>query len=554
MSGTAISDKTLCEPKFPPRLVGLEILIIFTLFACYASSPTPDVNETHYLCKAKHFWNPDWCPGDLFLDSADAHVVFYGTFGWLTSFAPLSAVAWIGRISLWFGLAVAWRTLSATLVPRAGISILTAALWLLGLHYCHMMGEWVVGTIEGKSVAYICVLFGLTALVRNQWNRLWIWLGTAAMFHVVVGGWSVIAAGIAWLLQGSLRPSWRSMWPGIFAGFLFSLPGLIPALWLTQGVPETTIEQAENIYVFRRLPHHLVVHTRPAQFVIRHLMLVTVWGVLCTVLRNHAPTRRLQTFVAGAVLIALAGALINLVTLQNPESAARWLRYYWYRLSDASVPVGASLGLAVWLTDKNRKRWNRPIWLATLLCVLAATIGLVSRWPTTWTTQLPRASLHEWNFGGHNSASALHAHREWIQLCKWVEQNTAVESQFLTPPNQQTFKWYAGRSEAATWKDIPQDAQSTVTWWNRITAIYLAQPPQLSATASRSWKNRDLVQLFALAREYHCQYIVLDGNFRSSEIDSNLLVYPTAERRQTCRFQVLAVPTKPQPFQPKPQN
>ena len=43
----------------------------------------PDVNEAHYLAKAKHFWQPDWCPADFFLNSPDAHTPFYVVFGWV---------------------------------------------------------------------------------------------------------------------------------------------------------------------------------------------------------------------------------------------------------------------------------------------------------------------------------------------------------------------------------------------------------------------------------------------------------------------------------------
>ena len=82
-----------------------ELPAIFIVFALYAGWPIPDVNEAHYLSKAKHYWNPDWCRGDQFLESADAHQVFYWTFGWVTLFVPLPVVAAIGRCLTWFLLA-----------------------------------------------------------------------------------------------------------------------------------------------------------------------------------------------------------------------------------------------------------------------------------------------------------------------------------------------------------------------------------------------------------------------------------------------------------------
>ncbi len=84
-----------------PRSRWFEALLIFSLFFLYTSGPPPDVNETHYLPKAKHYWNPDWCGPDVFLDSADPHTVFYWMFGWMTLWGSLGTVAWIGRTFTW---------------------------------------------------------------------------------------------------------------------------------------------------------------------------------------------------------------------------------------------------------------------------------------------------------------------------------------------------------------------------------------------------------------------------------------------------------------------
>ena len=48
--------------------------------------------------RLKHFWNPAWCVGDLFLDSTDTQVLFIWLFGWVTKFVSLTATAWIGRV------------------------------------------------------------------------------------------------------------------------------------------------------------------------------------------------------------------------------------------------------------------------------------------------------------------------------------------------------------------------------------------------------------------------------------------------------------------------
>ena len=83
-----------------------------------------------------------------------------------------------------------------------------------------MAGEWVIGGVEAKGFAYVLVFLGLEALAANRWNRVWLLLGAASAFHVLVGGWAAVAAGLAWLLTGSDRPGCgrcgRHYWPVLF--------------------------------------------------------------------------------------------------------------------------------------------------------------------------------------------------------------------------------------------------------------------------------------------------------------------------------------------------
>src|SRR5690606_28585408 len=126
------------------------------------------------------YWNPDWLAGDVFLESADAHIVFYWTFGWLTLLLPLHAAAVVGRLLTWVLLAWSWRRLSWQLVPRPFCSILTAALLAVAVEYGHLAGEWLIGGVEAKGFAYVCVFLGLEALAKGKWQLAFIAMGGAA--------------------------------------------------------------------------------------------------------------------------------------------------------------------------------------------------------------------------------------------------------------------------------------------------------------------------------------------------------------------------------------
>src|SRR4051812_31894375 len=117
MSAAASTDASSPGPS-SRRRAAFEVAWIFLIFFLFAGSQPPDVGESHYLAKAKHYWQPAWCAGDLFLESQDAHGMFYWTLGWITRLCSLSATAWIGRVVSWLLLAWSWRRLSWAVVPR----------------------------------------------------------------------------------------------------------------------------------------------------------------------------------------------------------------------------------------------------------------------------------------------------------------------------------------------------------------------------------------------------------------------------------------------------
>src|SRR5207244_3162725 len=138
--------------------------LIFAVFFIQGAWPAPEVNEPHYLSKARHYWDPSWCAGDFFCNTADAHQMFYWSFGWISRALPLPALAWCGRLLTWALLAWAWRRLSIALVNVRWFSVLSAALAVMLIARTNMAGEWLIGGVEAKGFAYVFVLLGLEAL------------------------------------------------------------------------------------------------------------------------------------------------------------------------------------------------------------------------------------------------------------------------------------------------------------------------------------------------------------------------------------------------------
>ncbi len=365
----------------PPSTTGrralAEIALIFAIFCVQGAWPVPDVNEPYYLGKAIHYWNPGWLHGDFFMESADTHKVFYFTFGWLSLYlSPLHLVL-TGRILTWLLMAWAWRRLSVAVTPRPWFSVLAAALFVCLMDRCNMAGEWVIGGVEAKGFAYALVFVGLESLLRNRWNRALGLLGAASAFHVLVGGWSVVAAALAWCRLGKQRPALRSLWPGIVAGSLLALPGLVPVLQLDWGVDRETARQAHVIYVFDRLPHHLTLAGIHTDFILRFVLLGLLWLALKRLWPGNEASQRLRAFVAGAIVIALIGAAVQPLIYLDRGLAADLLRYYWFRLADAALPLGVALEvtvLAAWALAE-RPAIGR-FWLVLALLAASSHLGV----------------------------------------------------------------------------------------------------------------------------------------------------------------------------------
>ena len=156
-----------------PR-AAVEVLAILAVFAAAGAWPVPDVNETAYLTKARHYADPAWARGDFFLETPDAHGVFYQLMSPLAAAVPLTQAAWIGRWLGWLTLACGFRHAVVRLLPGAWSRVLAAALFSLALRHTTAAGEWVIGGCESKVFSWGLVLFGVGEIASG-------WFATATL-------------------------------------------------------------------------------------------------------------------------------------------------------------------------------------------------------------------------------------------------------------------------------------------------------------------------------------------------------------------------------------
>ena len=489
----------------------LEAAFLLAVFACYAGTLPPDVNEAHYLGKAKHFWMPDWCAGDLFLHSSNAHWLFYVTVGGLNLWFDLATVAWLGRLSSWLLIALGWCYFCRSLTQRWGVAWVSGLVFLLLQHFGHLAGEWIIGGVEAKGFAFGFVFFGLGRMVRGDWVTCWIWWGLACAFHVLVGGWVVVAAMMAWMGGGWRDQRLLPTAVGLILGGLLSLLGVIPGLLLGAGVEGGDWIEAQRVYVFERLQHHLVFSSFSGERLARFSGLVCLWMIGTGAVERSSSQSRILRFTLGTVVIAVVGVGIDHYVRSTGDLVlgAKYLRFYWFRSSDIFVPAAAAVGLTAGFWEMQIKH-AAPVRLVSIaVSALILGLGLIHASAEYRGDGRPRADQQSL-MGDMTREGTQQIYHDWQVACRWVDANLPEDARVFSPRRQQTFKWYAQRAEVANWKDIPQDAAGLVRWRERFEDVYgVSHLENQQRGLDLGLLIRNDAALVELSRHYGADYLMV---------------------------------------------
>ncbi|MBS0203091.1 MAG: hypothetical protein JSS49_09355 [Planctomycetes bacterium] len=452
---------------------------------CAIAAPVPAVNEPHYLCKARHFWQPDWCDQDFFLRSTNAHTVFFATIGSLTTFLSLEQTAWTGRALAILVLTAGWCRLLSTVSSLRWSALQTCWLFLLLTSIGNLSGEWLVGGVEGKVFAYGFLFSALGHVASGRIVRAGGLAGLAIAFHPVIGVWGLLSFAGSELVRHRFWAIWRfnvlfplatnvrSRLLSIVVLIACALPGLIPVLkLLAEPVPNSIKNSAAYIQVYYRLAHHLDPMRFPPRAYLGYGTLLIIWIIVMRLRKQRvhdtvpaATTSttqvdlannqlRLDLIVGFAILFALGGLAVGwgprpaqLMAWYIPR--AQLLKFYPFRLADVLIPIAVSMGIVNTINVMGVDRTK--VFLGCGLLAVAA---------------LFRAhSMCEVN----RYSGALRA--DWIDGCRWIDAHLPSDALIHTPHNGWAFKWFAQRAEYVNFKDCPQDAAGIVEWNRRLNFL-----------------------------------------------------------------------------------
>lgn len=508
--------------RIPPLLpLVAEFVVVMAVFAAAGCWPVPDTNEPHYLPKARHFQNPRWCAGDFFLESTEAHPLFYRVMGPVTTVLTLEQAAWVGRWAGWFALAAGIEWLLTSVVDtRRRFSpwrILAAAIWSLGTRHAAASGEWVIGGCEAKVFAWAFVLGAAGMMSRGRPALAWLLSGLGAAIHPLVGGWSMVACGLAatasWALghRGMDRdrrrraPVWLEA-ASILGGMAAAAIGVVPGLRLSAGVGAAEAAEAVRTYVVDRFAHHLLVTSFADGMVARHVLAVMLCLVVLMLVRRTPELDRLAGFVAAAVAIAVGGCVIPLLDGPAPDLALRLLRFYWFRLSDGLVPLllaaaGTLLAKQTagsWSTIDRRLRMPAALCMGIVAVLLAVDLANESRhWP------LPGRPEVACRADRHVQPAA------WEDVCRWVRETTPTTARFLTPRGSASFQWRAERPEVVAWKHSPQNFGDILAWRRRLLDCFAVGSKGSLRSLERSTAVFGPERVHEVAERYEADFMIV---------------------------------------------
>ncbi len=501
---------------------GVEVAVIVAIFAAAGAWPVPDLNEPVYLTKARHAADPTWAAGDFFLETPDAHGVFYRAFGPLAAAVPLDQAAWIGRLVGWLALAVGFRHAIGPLAITSLGRLATAALFALALRCTTMAGEWVIGGCEAKVFAWACVLGGIGELCRGRPAVAWLAMGCGAALHPIVGGWGMIAlvpacwftrmlpafietrlgggtsrrCAVFQIVAGPRRlgpnapractdplasphsfakttqrfvgiPSRRVQLTVacVIGGLIAAAAGVVPVLGLSADASAVERAEAARIYVVERLGHHLLPRTFAEPLVARHVLAIVAWWLLARQVRRTPARTRLDAFTGVALGVSLTGLVIAAAEPFAPATVYGLLRFYWFRLADVMVPLALAAAAVAVLEDDavcERLMPVRPAaarWIVALL-LIADLAAQSAHWPLPGRERLAARADSKLDVAA------------WVDVCAWVRAHTPPESRFLTPRGAGSFTWRTDRPEVVSWKNSPQDPRSLIEWRRRIVDVF----------------------------------------------------------------------------------
>lgn len=352
-------------------------LFIFLLLCLNLLSFVPGDNEETYFALAKQYMDPDWIPGSFtFTEWVGTRFLFQHIAGWALRYLTFEQLAFWGRMVNFllyaFPLARIFRLLR---IRNTGI-LLILQLYIANVNTQSFFGmEWIFGGFEGKTLAYVFVLWGFYFMLRGDESSIpgmcqepdevqgvrgraggsvqkyvteprvpkatqpfagydtWAacFAAAASYFHILVGGWFFVLVWIYGLVrERSLK---RAIVTGLVYVALVAPFVIYLATYLTDSRTVIHGVDVDWVYSFFRNTHHTApMHREGAmQKVLPRVVasfLLLLWCLFGLRRSKDEDVRRLNTIVRITLLMVFVGLAITYIDVHG-----RLLKYYLFRIA-----------------------------------------------------------------------------------------------------------------------------------------------------------------------------------------------------------------------------
>lgn len=427
----------------------LAFSVLFTLFVAVRWPFAWTANEENYFQLGHRLVSPgDYDTLHAVFDESKARWVGLAAFGVLTE---LIGFEWAHRI-LGLGVTIAMSA-GITAVSRAlRIALLPTVAAVLLFLVCRQSivgGEWFIGSIEPKGLAYALSLLGLAAAIRCRVTLSAIMVALAAYLHFQVGLlWWLLT--MVFMLAGPANRRIQIIRFAATVGILtVPLLGLIArdALAYAAFIPSPGFPSPDVIYSLIRAPHHVAPFSTVGGWakdaLSASVLALAIFGVALIGARQ-SKSESLSHFLVGLSAVAVLLPVTVLVSWVDRDSA--WIgKFYPFRVASPLLLL-ALVGWAALLDDFGSSAQKRLGWgfaiAGSLIHIAVTRSALVSPSPDRrWSgviaavqgiTRPGEAVLIDPAFDGLTSNS----------LPRLLERPTVVSWKFVPTAPSDLQRWY----------------------------------------------------------------------------------------------------------------
>ena len=476
-------------------------------------------NDYDVLPYAKQYMNPDWLPGDWYLNLKIGYRYAFNTVaGFLSDHLSFHLTKTVGRTLVAGLMALSFTALQRSVRMYALLILPVIAYFVQEQSF--FSDESFLLRFEAKCFAYGFALLSLASLMKNRYKLMLASLGAALSFHVLIGIYAGFCTLWVVVIEGEHRRNWKILLKNSYIFFLAGFLGVyavIVQLFSSSALTSGDIATASHIYVTMRVPHHVY----PPSF-----GPIEIWGVallktciplVIPLFLGKNPLRQFAIYILSSL------ALVGIGLAIHHFGKIPLLKYYWFRYPATMIPLGYFVAIASMASMAYRRILTYSMGSAKILkgssivvtaVLTIALVGLNARYLhrpqfVTVPKPIPGPTLGEiWQTPITTEVS--HPLRDWIQ------NNTSKDDIFLVDPQMDSFYVVAERARVVSFKHSPQSEKDILEWYRRLLDISGLQSIDKKGFACGPLLRRGYCQLSenqiaGLAEKYNFKYVIHRG-------------------------------------------